>query len=160
MNKTYKLALTGILIAVNIVLSSIIVIPIGPVRAAPLQHIINVICAVTVGPWYGLAQAFISALLRNMTHTGSPFAFPGSMIGVLLASIFYIRSKKLAFAALGEWIGTGFIGSICTLPLMYVMNISFGQFMPIFYAFLLSSLIGSIIAYVILKLLFKRKLLK
>ena len=51
-----KLTLTALLIATNVVLSSIIIIPLGPVKAAPVQHFINVLCAVFVGPWYGLAK--------------------------------------------------------------------------------------------------------
>ena len=50
-----KLTLTALLIATNVVLSSIIIIPLGPVKA-PVQHFINVLCAVFVGPWYGLAS--------------------------------------------------------------------------------------------------------
>ena len=46
-----KLTLTALLIATNVVLS-IIIIPLGPVKAAPVQHFINVLCAVFVGPWY------------------------------------------------------------------------------------------------------------
>lgn len=45
-----KLTLTALLIATNVVLSSIIIIPLGPVKAAPVQHFINVLCAVFVGP--------------------------------------------------------------------------------------------------------------
>ena len=55
-----KLTITAFLIAINVVLSSLIVIPLGPIKAAPVQHFVNVLCAVFVGPWYGLAQAFIS----------------------------------------------------------------------------------------------------
>ena len=48
-----KLTLTALLIATNVVLSSIIIIPLY-VKAAPVQHFINVLCAVFV--WYGLAS--------------------------------------------------------------------------------------------------------
>lgn len=122
MNNTRKLTLTSILIAMNIVLSQIISIPIGPIKAFPMQHFINVLCAVFVGPWYGLAQALISSVLRNI-------------------------------------FGTGIIGSICTIPMMFVMNIDLNSFMPIFYAFLINSFIGSMIAYFLLKLLDRRNLL-
>ena len=81
--KTRKLTLTAILIAINVVLSSIVVIPLGPIKAAPIQHLINVICAVFVGPWFGLAQAFISSLLRMVFGTGSFFAFPGDRKSVV-----------------------------------------------------------------------------
>lgn len=107
-----KLTLTALLIATNVVLSSIIIIPLGPVKAAPVQHFINVLCAVFVGPWYGLAQALISSIIRNLFGTGSFFAFPGSMIGVLLASVFYMYRKHIFMAAVGEVIGTGIIGSL------------------------------------------------
>ena len=64
---TKKLTVTAILIAINVVLSSIIVIPVGPIKAAPVQHFINVLCAVFVGPWYGLAQALIY-LINYQNH--------------------------------------------------------------------------------------------
>ena len=51
-----KLTLTAPLIATNVVLNSIIIIPLGSVKAAPVQHFINVLCTVFVGPWYGLAK--------------------------------------------------------------------------------------------------------
>ncbi|MCG7419953.1 energy coupling factor transporter S component ThiW [Macrococcus epidermidis] len=158
-NDTKKLTLTSIFIAMNVVLSQMIYIPVGPIKAFPMQHFINVLCAVFVGPWYGLAQAFISSALRNFFGTGSLFAFPGSMIGVLLASLLYRKFKRIEVASIGEWIGTGLIGSVCTIPLMWMMQIDMKGFMPIFYAFLLSSLIGSIIAYILLVLLNKRNLL-
>ena len=87
--KIRKLTLTAMFIAINVVLSSLIIIPLGPIKAAPIQHMINVLCAVFVGPWFGLAQAFLSSVIRMMFGTGSAFAFPGSMIGVLLASLLY-----------------------------------------------------------------------
>ena len=65
-----KLTLTALLIATNVVLSSIIIIPLGPVKAAPVQHFINVLCAVFVGPWYGLIT-LISSIIRNLFGTGS-----------------------------------------------------------------------------------------
>lgn len=159
-NDTRKLTLTSIFIAINVVLSNLIYVPIGPIKAFPLQHFINVLCAVFVGPWFGLAQALISSTLRIIFGTGSFFAYPGSMVGVLLASLLYNRFKKIEVAAIGEWIGTGLIGSVCTIPLMYMMQLKMTGFMPIFYAFLFSSLVGSIIAYILLKVLYKRNLLK
>ena len=105
--KTKKLTITALLIAFNVVFSSFIIIPLGPVKAAPVQHFVNVLCAVFVGPWYGLAQALISSLIRIIFGTGSAFAFPGSMIGVFLASIFYMYRKHIFMAAVGEVIGTG-----------------------------------------------------
>ena len=53
--KLRKWTITAFLIAINVILSSIVVIPLGPIKAAPVQHFINVLSAVFVGPWYGLA---------------------------------------------------------------------------------------------------------
>lgn len=39
--KSRKLAITALLIAINVVLSSIIIIPLGPVKAAPVQHFVS-----------------------------------------------------------------------------------------------------------------------
>ncbi len=95
-------------------------IPLGPVKAAPVQHFVNVLSAVIVGPWYGLAQALISSL-RVLFGTGTA-AFPGSMIGVLLASMFYIYRKHIFMAAVGEVLN-GVIGSLICIPLAYFLGL-------------------------------------
>ena len=158
--KTRKLTLTAIFIAINVVLSSIIVIPLGPVKAAPIQHLINVLCAVLVGPWFGLAQAFISSIIRMIFGTGSFFAFPGSMVGVLLASGFYFYRKHIFMAAVGEVIGTGIIGSIMCIPLAWILGFSNFAVKPLMTAFIVSSVIGAIISYIILMILKRKGILK
>ena len=70
--------------------------PIFGSKCAPVQHLVNVLCAVTVGPWWGLGQAFLAALIRNLTGLGSPLAFPGSMCGALLGGLLYRYGKKPA----------------------------------------------------------------
>ena len=45
------------------------------------------ICAVFLGPWYGVAVAFAASLLRNLLGMGSLMAFPGSMCGALLCGM-------------------------------------------------------------------------
>ncbi|WP_251516620.1 MULTISPECIES: energy coupling factor transporter S component ThiW [Staphylococcus] len=155
-----KFTFTAIFIALNVVLSSIVVIPLGPVKAAPIQHLINVLCAVFVGPWFGLAQALISSILRITFGTGSVFAFPGSMIGVLLASGFYHYRKHIFMAAVGEIIGTGIIGSILCIPLAWVLGFGDVAIKPLMLAFVVSSVIGAIISYMILMILKRRGILQ
>ena len=48
-----------------------------------------------LGPWYAVLQAFLSSTLRNLMGTGTLFAYPGSMIGALLAAFVYSKTKKL-----------------------------------------------------------------
>ncbi|TDL95337.1 energy coupling factor transporter S component ThiW [Macrococcus brunensis] len=159
-NQTRKLTLTAIMTALNVVLSQIIYVPIGPIKAFPVQHFINVLSAVLVGPWYGLAQAFLTSVIRLMFGTATPFAFPGSMIGVLLAGFLYQRYRKIGIAAIGEVIGTGIIGSLATIPLIYMLNLDISKFYVIAPLFLASTLVGSIIAYILLLALNRRNLLK
>lgn len=75
-----KLTLTALFTAIAVV-GSMFSFPIFGSKCAPVQHLVNVLCAVTVGPWWGLGQAFLAALIRNLTGLGSPLAFPGSMSG-------------------------------------------------------------------------------
>ena len=157
--KIRNLTITAFLIAINVVLRSLIVIPLGPIKAAPVQHFINVLCAVFVGPWYGLAQALISSILRISFGTGSPFAFPGSMIGVLLSSLFYMYRKHIFMASVGEVLGTGVIGSLMCIPLAWFMGMEDFFVKPLMIAFMVSSVIGSLISYIILIILKRRGLL-
>ena len=157
--KIRNLTITAFLIAINVVLSSLIVIPLGPIKAAPVQHFINVLCAVFVGPWYGLAQALISSILRISFGTGSPFAFPGSMIGVLLSSLFYMYRKHIFMASVGEVLGTGVIGSLMCIPLAWFMGMEDFFVKPLMIAFMVSGVIGSLISYIILIILKRRGLL-
>lgn len=154
-----KLTITAFLIAINVVLSSLIVIPLGPIKAAPVQHFVNVLCAVFVGPWYGLAQAFIPSVLRISFDTGSAFAFPGSMIGVLLSSLFYMYRKHIFMASVGEVLGTGVIGSLMCIPLAWFLGLQDFFIKPLMLMFIVSSFIGALISYILLIILKRRGLL-
>ena len=106
-----KLALTAILSAVAVV-GSLFSIPVFGSKCAPVQHLVNILCAVFLGPWWGLAAAFISSLIRNLLGWGTLLAFPGSMCGALLAGLLYKYSRKLPAAYVGEVFGTAVILSL------------------------------------------------
>ena len=80
-----KLALAGILVAVGIVCSPLSV-PIGASKCAPVQHFINILGGVFLGPGYAVGMAFVTSLLRNLMGTGTLLAFPGSMCGRFCAA--------------------------------------------------------------------------
>lgn len=148
---TRKLVISGILIALATILGTFS-IPILGAKVAPIQHLINVIAAVTLGPVYGVSCAFVSSLLRNILGVGSILAFPGSMVGVFLAAILYKKFKKLEIAVVGEVIGTGIIGALLAYPLAaFVLGEEVALFVYII-PFSLSSIVGSVIAYIILKI--------
>ncbi|RBP60359.1 energy coupling factor transporter S component ThiW [Alkalibaculum bacchi] len=150
-----KLTAVSLLTAVGVVSSHIIYLPIGMAKAFPVQHGINLLTAVFFGPAYGVGVAFAISLLRNLLGTGSLLAFPGSMIGVLLAGLLFKKGKSLIYAALGEIFGTGILGALVSYPVAkYLM----GKEMALFFyvgPFILSSVVGVITGWIIFKALMK-----
>lgn len=143
-----KLALAGVLCAVAVV-GSLFSFPVLGSKCAPVQHMVNVICAVFLGPWYGVAVAFVASLLRNLLGIGSLMAFPGSMFGALLCGVVFWKSKNLPATLVGEVFGTGVIGGLCAYPIATMfMNVDAAA--VAFYAyiipFLISTVGGSILA--------------
>ena len=92
-NKTKKIVLAGILCAVAVV-GSMFSVPVFGSKCAPVQHMVNILCAVLLGPWYGVGVAFAASLIRNLLGLGSLMAFPGSMFGALLCGIMYHKTKN------------------------------------------------------------------
>lgn len=115
MMNTKKVAVSGMLVAVAVALSSF-AIPIGASKCFPIQHLCNVIAGIFLGPVYGVGMAFTTSLIRNLMGTGSLLAFPGSMIGALLCGICYRISGKITMAYVGEVFGTGILGGILCYP--------------------------------------------
>jgi energy coupling factor transporter S component ThiW len=151
--KTKKITMSSLLIAIGVAAGNVIFIPVGVSKCFPVQHTINVLAAVTLGPGYGVATAFCISLLRNILGTGSLLAFPGSMIGAFLASYLYKKTNKDFAAAAGEIFGTGIIGGMLAFPVAkFIMGKNVGAFAFVV-PFLLSTIAGSVIAYILIKLL-------
>lgn len=150
-NAAYKLAISGLLIAISTVFGTFS-IPVFGAKMAPVQHLINIVTAVTLGPLYALAGAFVTSVLRNILGTGTILAFPGSMIGAFLAGLIYQKSKKIVFAVFGEIIGTGIIGAIIAYP---IATLFLGKKVALFayiIPFSISCTGGAIIAYIFLNI--------
>jgi len=147
-NKTKKLALAGLMCAVAVV-GSVISFPVFGSKCAPVQHMVNILCAVFIGPWYGIGVAFVASLLRNLMGIGSLMAFPGSMCGALLCGIAYMKTKNLIATLIGEVIGTGIIGGLLAYPVAILfMNVGAAKIAFYVYVipFLISTAAGSILA--------------
>src|SRR5690606_12128095 len=112
MSKMKKMALTAMIAAITTVTSSLFFIPVGFTRIFPMQHFANVITAVLLGPAYAVAQAIIVSTIRNISGTGSIFAYPGSIIGAFLAGWLFMKTRKMEMAFVGEVVGTGIIGAM------------------------------------------------
>ncbi|KGL40174.1 energy coupling factor transporter S component ThiW [Listeria newyorkensis] len=142
---------TAMLIAISFVGSSFIFVPVGFAKIAPVQHLVNLVSAVILGPGYAVAQAFGTSVLRNLFGTGTVFAFPGSMVGALCAGMLYKYTKKFWLAAVGEIVGTGILGALICYPiarLFLTQQMTIWVFIP---SFFLSSLIGALIGFAILR---------
>lgn len=109
----YRMVLAAMFACLAFVLNTFVYFP----AMAPFQHFIDVIAAVTLGPWYACAAAFICGILRMLSGR-TVQAVTGAVFGPILGGLLYRRFHSLWAAALGEVIGTGFFGAIASYPLM------------------------------------------
>lgn len=149
--QTRKLTLAALLIAIGTISAHLVYIPAGVSRCFPVQHAINVLCAVLLGPDYAVAVGFLIACLRNLFGTGSILAFPGSMIGAALAGLAYTRFGNIPSAMLGEIFGTGILGGFVAWVFAMVFLGSKAVAWFFIPPFLVSTIGGSIIAGLLLK---------
>ena len=158
-NNTKKLAVTAMMAALAVV-GSTLSIPVFGSKCAPVQHMVNVLCAVFLGPWYGLAAAFIASVIRNLLGLGTLLAFPGSMCGALLSGLLYQKFRTLPAACAGEVLGTAVIGGMLAFPIAkFIMGNGGAALFTFVVPFLVSTAGGSIIAFAILTTLQQTKVL-
>ena len=151
MNRTRvkKLALAGLLTALAVA-GSLFQFPVLGSQCAPVQHMVNLICAVFLGPGYGVGVAFSASLIRNLMALGSPLAFPGSMCGALVCALMYRGTRKLLPTCAAEVAGTGILGGLAAWP---IANLILGQGVAAWAymgPFLISTVGGSVIAGAVL----------
>lgn len=109
---TRTIAQAVILVAIGVALAPFASFPVGIALVNPTQHFVNVVAAVLLGPWWAVVLAAIIGVIRNAMGVGTLLAFPGGMIGALLAGLLYRRLKRLWAAATGEIVGTGILGAL------------------------------------------------
>ena len=140
-----KLAVASLLCAVAVVGSTFSFLVLGS-KCAPVQHMVNILCAVLLGPGYGIGVAFAASLLRNLLALGTLMAFPGSMLGALLCGLVYHFSRNIPATLVGEVFGTAVLGGLCAWPIaVFVM----GQEAAVFafvVPFLVSTAAGALIS--------------
>jgi energy coupling factor transporter S component ThiW len=149
--KVRKIVLAGLFAAMAVLLSGIH-FPVGPIKAFPFQHMVNIVAGVMIGPWYAAIAALIAGIIRNAIGTGTIFAFPGGIPGAIVVGLVF-RWVRRDWAALMEPVGTGFIGVPLTVFLLGPILGKQFAFALLFPAFMMSSVPGSIIGYVLLKAL-------
>ncbi len=153
--KTKKLALAGVLTALAVV-GSFLSIPVAGSKCAPVQHMVNILAAVTLGPGWGVGIAFCASLLRNLLGLGSLMAFPGSMVGALCCGLVYKKCKVLSLTCFAEAIGTGLLGGLAAYPVArFLMGAAPAGLFVYVIPFLISTVAGSILAFVLISVLQK-----
>ena len=108
----YRMVLAAMFACLAFVLNTFVIFP----AMAPFQHFVDVIAAVTLGPWYACAAAFICGILRmpfrpygSGCHRGRLYPFWADCSTEIPQSLGRCP---------GEVIGTGFFGAIASYPLM------------------------------------------
>lgn len=144
-----KLAVAAILVAVSVV-GSMFSFPVLASRCSPVQHMVNILCAVFLGPWYGFAAAFLASLLRNLLGLGTLLAFPGSMVGALLCGLMYHKTRSLLATCGAEVFGTGVLGGLAAWPVAVFLLGKTAAVYAYIGPFLVSTAGGAIIAGAVL----------
>ena len=154
-NITKKLAYAGILTAVAVV-GSLISFPVAGSKCAPVQHMVNILAAIILGPGWGIGIAFCASLLRNLMGLGSLMAFPGSMVGAACCGLVYKLCKKIAPTCIAEAGGTGILGALCAYPVAkFFMGLQPAGLFVYMIPFLISTVVGSILAFILATILKK-----
>ena len=159
---TKKLAIAGIFCAVAVV-GSLFSFPVFGSKCSPVQHMVNILCAVLLGPGYGLGAAFVASLIRNMLSLGSLMAFPGSMFGALVCGLVYSKTKNILGTLIGEVFGTAVLGGLCAYPvaILFMGQSAAGlAFYAYIIPFFISTAAGAIISAVLIYSLKKSNILQ
>ncbi len=136
-----KLTIAGIFCAVAVV-GSLFSFPVFGSKCSPVQHMVNILCAVLLGPGYGLGAAFGAALLRNLLGLGSLMAFPGSCFGALLCGLLYQKTRNIPATLIGEVFGTAILGGLCAYPVaIFLMGQNAASIA--FYAYIIPFLVST-----------------
>lgn len=149
-----KLVIAAMFVAIAVGLSPLS-IPVGGSKCFPIQHMINILSAVFLGPLYGVSVAFCTSLIRNIMGTGTVLAFPGSMIGAFCCAMMFKYTKSLWATFIGEIIGTGILGGLIAYPIGAVLLGTSGAVFMFVIPFLISTVGGTIIAGVMVGIMKK-----
>lgn len=110
-----KLAIAGMMTALGVSLSAFS-IPVGASRCFPIQHLLNVLAGIFLGPGYAVGFAFSTSLIRNLMGTGSLLAFPGSMVGAFWERCFINIRRKCGQLLWGKSWVQAFLEECSVIP--------------------------------------------
>lgn len=146
--KLLRMVFLAMMIGLGVVISPILRIE----GMCPMAHLINIVCAVLLGPLEAFICAFLIGIIRMSIMGIPPLALTGAIFGATLSGVLYRASKgKLIAAVAGEVIGTGVIGAMVSYPVMELLwgrtGLTWMFYVPSFVA---GTLIGGTIAFIVL----------
>ena len=143
-----RLIFMGIMIALGVVISPLLRVE----GMCPMAHLINICCAVLLGPADALLCAFLIGVIRMVLMGIPPLALTGAVFGAFLSGLLYRASgEKLVAAFLGEVFGTGVIGALVSYPVMTYLwgrgGLTLFFYLP---SFFMGTIIGGSLAMLLL----------
>ena len=147
--KILKLIIAGLFSAIAVALSGFY-IPLGIAKAFPIQHAINIVLGVLLGPWYAMGAAFVTSTIRVVIGTGSLLAYPGSIVGAVLGGLLYQKYNHLSMAFIGEIVGTGLLGGLLAFPIATYFLGKEAAFFAFVVPFSTSAVVGACMSTVVL----------
>lgn len=156
--KLQKIMIVTIMIALDVVLSPIFRIE----GMAPMSSVMNIIAGVFLGPFYAVLMAVMTGIIRMLVLGIPPLVLTGAVFGAFGAGILYKYGRNIYWSMLGEFIGTGLVGSLISFPVMvwYTgqgQNLYWFVYTP---RFIGATIIGSFISYFLIVNLLKINSLK
>lgn len=157
---TQKLTSAGILTALAVA-GSLLSVPVAGSKCAPVQHMVNILATVTLGPWWSVGIAFGASLLRNLMGLGSLMAFPGSMAGAFLCGMVHKWTNRLPFTCAAEAAGTSVLGGLMAYPVAkLLMGAEPAGLLVYVVPFFISTSVGSILAFGLVTVLRKGRMIE
>ncbi|MEM3832373.1 MAG: energy coupling factor transporter S component ThiW [Thermoprotei archaeon] len=161
--RSIEIALAAFFIALGVVLSPFTWFQVGPSKANPTQHMINVIVGIMLGPLWSIVIAFFIGIIRISLGTGTIFAIPGGLPGGFIVGLFYhylfkrmFKDQKKLIASFTEPIGTVLIGATVSIYLVApLINTRISNLIIFYMGWLASSATGSVIGFIILTVLYR-----
>jgi energy coupling factor transporter S component ThiW len=160
-NLTRRIATAAIFAGVGIVLGHInpfAFIPLIGTKIFPFAHFINAITGVLIGLAFSATTALAIAIIRFSLALGTIHAFHGHLSGAIIVSftaymLWKYKPKYVDLAALVEPFGTVFIAGTIGAAVQGVFSLE--GVLTFWALFALSSIPGSILGYLTLKILRK-----
>ena len=97
---TNRMVMLSMFVAVGVVISPILRVE----GMCPTAHLVNIVCAVFLGPWYSLLCATMIGVIRMLFMGIPPLALTGAVFGAFLSGVFTVHlMERFSVLCLGRF---------------------------------------------------------